>query len=121
MSRRAHMVLQLLLLVLWGVVLLADNARSVSSQSCSQPPYWWTNPVRNFWNANIGNVAVKIDQMFTTQYPSVPDAPERIQAGHSEWNGQDLGASSLNFVDFGLRSFTETEKTSQPRTEMFTG
>ena len=52
--------------------------------------------------------------MFATQYPSVPDAAERIEAGHREWNGQDLCASSLNFVGFAQRSFTDTEKTSRP-------
>src|SRR5688572_19293394 len=114
MSRRAHMVVQFLLLVLWGVVLLADDPRSVRSQSCSQPPYWWMNPLRHFWNPNIGNVTVKIDQMFATQYPAVPDAAERIQAGHSEWNDLNICAPSIKFVDFGLRSFTETEKTNRP-------
>ena len=116
MSRRAHAVLQCLLLVLWGFVLLADNARSVSSQSseCSQPPYLYNNPRRNFWNPNIGNVTVKIDEMFTTQYPAVPNAAERITVGHSEWNNQDICAPSINFVDFGLQPFTEIEKNSQP-------
>lgn len=84
MSRRAHTVLQLLLLVLWGVVLTADNARSVGSQTCSQPPYLYTNPHRNFWNANIGNVTVSIDEMFATQYLAVPDAAARIEAGQRE-------------------------------------
>jgi hypothetical protein len=84
MSRGTHVVIQCLLLVLWAFVLMADNVRSVSSQSCSNPPYFWTipNPYRNFWNANIGNVTVEMDQMFATQYPSVPDAAARIEAGH---------------------------------------
>jgi hypothetical protein len=116
MSRRTHVVIQCLLLVLWGFVLMADNARSVNSQSCSNPPYYWTipHPYRNFWNANIGNVTVEIDQMFATQYPSVPDAAARIEAGHRGWNGQDLCAANVNFVGFGQRSFTETEKNSEP-------
>jgi len=114
MSRRAHMVVQCLLLVLWGVVLLADSAISVSSQTCDQPPYLYTNPLRNFWNANIGNITVEMDQMFATQYPSVSDAAARIEAGHREWNGQNLCAANVNFVGFGQRSFTETEKTSRP-------
>jgi hypothetical protein len=114
MSRRAHTVLQLLLLVLWGVVLLADNPRSVSSQTCSQPPYLYKNPLRNFWNPNIGNITVKIDQMFASQYPAVPDAAARIEAGHREWNNQNICAPSIHFVDFGTRSFTESEKTNEP-------
>jgi hypothetical protein len=84
------MVVQFLLLVLWGVVLLADSAISVSSQTCDQPPYLYTNPLRNFWNANIGNITVEMDQMFATQYPSVSDAAARIEAGHRGWNGQNL-------------------------------
>lgn len=91
---------------------MADNARSVSSQSCSDPPYAFV-PFRNFWNPNIGNYTVKIDQVFTTQYPAVTDAVERIQAGNSEWNNLD-SCIPPHFVDFGTRSFTETEKTSQP-------
>jgi hypothetical protein len=81
---------------------MADNARSVSSQSCNStnPPYDYTNPVRNFWNPNIGSVTVEMDSMFATQYPSVPDAAARIETGHREWNGQDLCASSLNFAGF---------------------
>ena len=117
MSRRAHMVVQFLLLVLWGIVLTADNPRSVSSQDCSgspYPDYSYKNPRRNFWNPNLGSVTVKIDQAFTTQYPAVPDAAARIEAGHREWNGQDICAPGLNFADFGLQTFTETEKTSQP-------
>jgi len=114
MSRRVHTVVQLLLLVLWVVVLVTDNAGSVSSQSCSNPPYLYTNPLRNFWNPNIGNITVKIDELFTTQYPAVPDAVERIHAGHSEWNNLDICASGINFVDFGTRSFTESEKTNEP-------
>lgn len=55
-----------------------------------------------------------MDSMFATQYPSVLDAAERIEASHREWNGQDLCASSLNFVGFAQRSFTDTEKTSRP-------
>lgn len=114
MSRRAHAAIQFLLLVLWGFVLMADNASSVSSQICSNPPYAFTNPPRNFWNATIGNVIVEMDQMIATQYPSVPDAAARIEAGQRGWNGQDLCATNVNFVGFGLRSFTESEKTSQP-------
>ena len=52
--------------------------------------------------------------MFTTQYPAVPDAAERIETGHREWNGQNICAPSLNFIDFSLQTFTETEKSSQP-------
>jgi len=59
-------------------------------------------------------IIVKIDQTFATQYPAVPDAAARIEAGHREWNGQELCAPSLNFADFGLQTFTETEKTGQP-------
>src|SRR5678815_2952720 len=116
MSRRTHVVIQCLLLVLWAFVLMADNARSVSSQSCSNPQYYWTIPnhFKNFWNANIGNVTVEIDEMFSTQYPSVPDAAARIEAGQREWNGQDLCAANVNFVGFSQRAFTATEKTSQP-------
>lgn len=112
MSRRVHTVVQIWLLVLWVVVLMTDNARSVSSQSCTNPAYSYTNPLRNFWNPNIGNITVKIDEIFITQFPYVPDAVERIQAGQSEWNNLNLCASSINFVDFGVRSFTQTEYTS---------
>jgi hypothetical protein len=113
MSRRVHTVVQFSLLVLW-VVMVTDSTRSVSSQTCSNPAYSYTNPLRNFWNPNIGNIIVKIDERFTTQYPSVPDAVERIHAGNSEWNNLDICAPSINFVDFGTRSFTESEKTNQP-------
>jgi len=34
MSRRTHVVIQFFLLVVWAFVLMADNARSVSSQIC---------------------------------------------------------------------------------------
>jgi hypothetical protein len=115
MSHREHMVVEFLFMVLFGIVLMADNPRLVSSQSCSDPPYFYpTYPLRNFWNANIGNVTVEIDQMFATQYPFVLDAAERIKEGHIQWNGHDLCAAHVNFVGFGLRPFTETEKTSQP-------
>jgi hypothetical protein len=116
MSQRAHVVIQFVLLVLWAFVLMADNPRYASCQSCSNPQYFWTspNPYRNFWNANIGNVTVEIDEMFSTQYPSVPDAAARIEAGQREWNGQNLCAANVNFVGFSLRAFTATEKTSQP-------
>ena len=109
MSRRVHTVVQLFLVVLWVVVLATQYARSVSSQSCSNPPYLYTNPLRNFWDPNIGNITVKIDERFTTHYPSVPDAVERIQGGHSEWNNLDMCASEIEFSDFGTRSFTESE------------
>lgn len=112
MSRRAHTVVQSLLLVLWGVVLMADNARPVSSQSCNQPDYSYKNPLRNFWNPNIGNITVKIDQLFETQYPEVSDAVARIEAGNREWNNLDICASSINFIDFKTRSFTATEYSS---------
>jgi len=73
-----------------------------------------SNPLRNFWNATIGSVTVEIDQMIATQYLSVPDAAARIEAGQRGWNGQDLCATNVTFIGFGLRAFTETEKTSQP-------
>ena len=114
MSKRAHTVAQFLLLALWVVVVVTDNVGSVSSQTCSQPPYLYTNPLRNFWNPNIGNITVKIDELFATQYPGVPDAVQRIEAGHREWNNRDICASGINFVDFGTRSFTDTEKTNKP-------
>jgi len=97
--------------------LMADNPRSASCQDCTSAPYGpysYNNPRRNFWNANIGNVTVEIDEMFATQYPSVPDAAARIEAGQREWNGQDLCAANVNFVGFTQRAFTATEKTSQP-------
>jgi hypothetical protein len=96
-------------------VLLAENPRSVSSQDCNSAPYPdydYKNPLRNFWNPNLGTVTVKIDQMFTTQYSAVPDAAARIEAGQREWNGQDICAPSFNFADFGTRSFSETEYNS---------
>ncbi|HEU4710557.1 MAG TPA: hypothetical protein VFS76_03285 [Pyrinomonadaceae bacterium] len=93
---------------------MAHNPTSVNSQSCSNPPYLHTNPLRNFWNPNLGSVIVKIDQMFTTQYLAVPDAASRIETGHREWNDQDICALSLHFTDFSLQTFTETEKSSQP-------
>ena len=116
MSRRTHVVIQFLLLVLWAFVLMADNPRSASCQSCSNPPYFYKtpNPYRNFWNANIGNVTVEIDETFSTQYPSVPDAAARIEAGQREWNGQSLCAANVNFIGFSQRAFTTTEKTSAP-------
>ena len=114
MSRSTHVVIQFVLLVLWAFVLTADNPRSASCQSCDNPQYFWTNPLRNFWNANIGNVTVEIDQTFSTQYPSVPDAAARLEAGHREWNGQSLCAANVNFISFTQRAFTATEKTSQP-------
>jgi hypothetical protein len=63
MSRRAHIVMQFFLLVLWAFVLMVDDPRPASCQSCSDPEYWWTvpNPYRNFWKATIGNVTVEID------------------------------------------------------------
>ena len=63
-SSRVHRVVQFLLLVLWVVVLVTDDARSVRSQSCSNPPYLWQSPLRNFWNPNSGNITVKIDELF---------------------------------------------------------
>jgi hypothetical protein len=83
MSRKTHVVIQLLLLVVWAFVLIADNARSVISQGCSNPPYLYTNPLRNYWKATIGNVTVEIDQAFTTHYPAAPDADVRIELGQS--------------------------------------
>ena len=111
--------MQFFLLVLWAFVLMVDNPRSASCQSCSNPEYWWTvpNPYRNFWKATIGNVTVEIDQMFLTQYPSVTDAADRIEAGQREWNGhsQDFCAANVNFIGFSERAFTAAEKTSQPQ------
>jgi hypothetical protein len=112
MSRRTHVVIQFFLLVVWAFVLMADNARPVSSQICSNPSYDYANPLRNFWKATIGNVTVEIEQAFTTQYPSATDAPERIQLGQQAWNDQDLCATNVKFVGFGLRTFTESEKTN---------
>jgi hypothetical protein len=110
--------MQFFLLVLWAFVLMVDNPRRASCQSCSNPDYWWTvpNPYRNFWKATIGNVTVEIDQMFLTQYTSVTDAADRIEAGQSAWNGHgaDFCAANVNFIGFSERAFTATEKTSQP-------
>ena len=121
MSRRAHMVVQFLLLVLWGAVLLADSVISVNSQTCDQPPYLWTNPLRNFWNANIGNVTVEIDQMFANQYPSVPDAAERIEAGHRGWNGQLYVLPMLTLLASVSDRLRKLRKRVGHRTEGFTG
>ena len=52
--------------------------------------------------------------MFATQYPAVPDAAARIEAGHSAWNDLEICAPSIKFVDFDLQTFTESEKTDQP-------
>ena len=74
MSRSTHVVIQFLLLVVWAFVLMADNARSVSSQSCNNPQYFYMNPLRNFWPANIGNVPVEMDETISSHYPAAPDA-----------------------------------------------
>jgi hypothetical protein len=113
MSRTTHLVIQFLLLVVWAFVLMANNPRSASSQTCANPPYWWTNPLRNFWNKTAGNITVEMDELFGTHYPAAPDAAARIEAGQTAWNDQPICAT-VNFVGFNPRSFTESEKTSQP-------
>ena len=113
MSRSTHVVIQFLLLVVWAFVLMADNASSVSSQSCTNPQYSWMNPLRNFWPENIGNIPVEMDQTISAHYPSAPDAAARIEEGQRGWNGQGL-CTLISFEGFTERFFTETEKTSQP-------
>jgi len=90
MSRRTHFVIQFLLLVVWAFVLMADNARSVSSQSCNNPRYSYMNPLRNFWPANIGNVPVEMDETISSHYPSAPDAAARIEEGQRGWNSRGM-------------------------------
>lgn len=82
MSRTTHFVLQLCLLVIWVLLLSANNPVTVSSQTCTPPDYMWKNPLRKFWRPTIGNVVVKIDSLFGTQYPNVSDAATRISAEH---------------------------------------
>jgi len=116
MSRRTHVVIQFLLLVVWAFVLMADNARPVSCQTCTNPSYDYENPRRNFWKATIGNVTVEMDQLLGTHYPAAPDAAARIEAGQVLWNdhGSVWCAANVNFVGFLPRAFTESEQTSQP-------
>src|SRR5215212_4628357 len=105
MSRKAHLLFQLCLLVIWVFILLADTSVIVSSQTCNQPPYRWENPLRKFWRPNFGNVIVKIDSRFATQYPEAPDAVMRISAGHQMWNSDTC--SGVTFMDFGTQPFTQ--------------
>jgi hypothetical protein len=60
----------------------------------------------------MGNVTVEIEQAFTTHYPAAPDADVRIELGQSAWNDQDLCTTNVKFVGFGIRTFTESEKTN---------
>ena len=107
MSRKAHLLFQLCLLVIWVLILLVDTSVVVSSQTCIQPPYMREDPLRKFWRPNFGNVIVKIDSRFASQYPDAPDAVIRISAGHQMWNSRTC--SGVTFSDFGAQSFTQAE------------
>lgn len=112
MSRATHFAVQLCLVIIWALLLMANGSVTVSSQTCPQPDYMWKNPLRKFWRPTIGNVVVKIDSLFVTQYPGVSDAASRISAGHQMWN--DATCWSGKFIDFGQRSFTQAEYDTQP-------
>lgn len=108
MSRKAHLLVQFCLIVIWMLILVADNPALVSSQTCVQPDYMWKNPLRKYWRANFGNVIVKIDSRFATQYPEAPDAVTRISAGNQMWNDPRI-CSGITFIDSGTQSFTQAE------------
>jgi hypothetical protein len=107
MSRKTHLVLQSCLLGIWVLILFADTSVKVSSQTCTQPDYMWQNPFRKFWRPNFGNVVVKIDTRFASQYPIAPEAPTRISAGHQMWN--DATCAGVKFTDFSTQQFTEAD------------
>jgi hypothetical protein len=114
MSRTMHIVVQFSLLVIWALILISDSTITASSQTCTQPPYFWMNPVRNYWNPNVGNITVKLDSLFATHSPEVPDAAARLEAGTRQWNNLDICAPSINFSDFGSETFTQSEYQSNP-------
>ena len=109
------------LLVIWVLFLWADSSVTVSSQNetCAQPGYLWTNPLRQYWKPNFGNVIVKVDSRFNTQYPVAPDARIRIAVGHAKWNG--VVCSGVTFTDFGEKTFTQAELIDPAPLVMFTG
>ena len=110
MSRNTHLVLQLCLSVIWVLIIFTDASVTVSSQACTQPDYMWQNPLRKFWRPNFGNVVVKIDSRFATQYPEAPDAVTRISAGHQLWNPQNSGiCAGITFTGFGTQAFSQTD------------
>lgn len=112
MSRRAHLVTQIVLLMVWVVILIIDSGVPVSSQSCNQPDYMWKNPLRKYWKPNLGDVTVKIDSRFATQNPQeAPDAVSRIAAGHQKWNDSQI-CSGVKFVNFDAQAFTQTDYSS---------
>ena len=112
MSRKAHFILQFCLVVIWFLIVWADSAEPVSSQTltCPQPPHMWRNPLRKFWRPNFGTVIVKIDSRFDTQFSWASDAKDRIKAGQEKWN--NAVCSGVTFTDFGSKDFTETELNS---------
>lgn len=114
MSRKTHFILQLCLVVIWLLILWANNAVTVSSQTphCPQPPYWNTNPLRKFWRKDFGPVIVKIDSRFNNQYEWALDAKDRIKAGQEKWNSLEL-CTGVKFTDFGLKDFTPAELTDE--------
>lgn len=73
MSKRAHLLVQFCLIVIWVLILVADNPALVNSQSCPQPDYMWKNPLRKYWRANFGNVIVKIDSPLEVKALNVLD------------------------------------------------
>ena len=114
MSRTMHIVVQFSLLVIWALVIISDSTITASCQTCTQPPYFWINPVRNYWNPNVGNITVKLDSLFATHSSEVPDAAARLEAGTRQWNNLDICAPSINFSDFGSQTFTQSEYQSNP-------
>jgi len=114
MSRTTHIVVQFSLLVVWALVLISDSTITASCQTCTQPPYFWTNPIRNYWNPNVGNITVKLDSRFATHSPQVPDAAARLESGTRQWNNLDICAPTLNFSNFASKTFTQTEYQSNP-------
>src|SRR5918999_1716288 len=105
MTGKTHFALQVCLLVIWVVILFANTSVGVSSQTCTQPDYMWQNPLRKFWRPNFGNVVVKIDSRFSTQYAAAHKAVTGISAGHKMWN--DVTCSGVRFIDFETKQFTD--------------
>ena len=117
MSRTTHIVVQFFLLVIWALILVGDSTIPVSSQTTctgNQPPYSWQNPIRNYWNPDVGNISVKIDSLFATHSPEVPDVRARLEAGTRLWNNVNKCTANIHFIDFSSETFDQADYQSDP-------
>ena len=117
MSRTSHIVVQFFLLVIWALILVSDSTILVSSQTTcigNQPPYLWENPTRNYWNPNVGTISVKIDSLFATHSPEVPDVRARLEAGTRLWNNVNKCTANIHFIDFSSETFDQADYQSNP-------